>query len=265
MRSTGCGGRDGHLSVLTLQFRLTRPNAQQHSCPRGRRWWPSGGGVIGGFLVCGVLALTLLADASRRDRAGRECPLRFPLSLAYRGLSDAILGKCSFPCLPSSVAPRKGVGSPTERGAGDPQSGRSCSESQSLCPPPPVLPASGVVGTVSPPRDPCAVTSWDSQDFQPVSPVGSWLCPRRQPAGHCWLDTGCEARPQSAPMHRGCKVGPSRWPETVRWGAGGEGVLSAGPAPGEGRLRALVCHAWREVSCGPVTRCRALARAPSWG
>lgn len=154
---------------------------------------------------------------------------------------------------------------PLNGGAGDPQSGRSCSESQSLCPPPPVLPASGVVGTVSPPRDPCAVTSWDSQDFQPASPVGSWLCPRRQPAGHCWLDTGCEARPQSAPMHRGCKVGLSRWPETVRWGAGGEGALSAGPAPGEGRIRASVCHAWREVSCGPVTRCRALARAPSWG
>lgn len=72
---------------------------------------------------------------------------RFPLSLAYRGLSDAVWGaapaRASRPQWPLG----RTAGSPTGRGAGDPQSGQSCPQSQSLCPPPPVLTAPGTVGT----------------------------------------------------------------------------------------------------------------------
>lgn len=110
---------------------------------------------------------------------------RFPLSLAYRGLSDAVWGaapaRASRPQWPLG----RTAGSPTGRGAGDPQSGQSCPQSQSLCPPPPVLTAPGTVGT--PPRPILGYA-----EFPTCVPCGLLALSSK---AACWAlpATGCEA------------------------------------------------------------------------
>lgn len=217
---------------------------------------PSGGCHLGASQCCGRDARPRsAADTSRRGTWRVGGWLR-PVSLSpsLTGVFRVPSGGLPLPVPPVLSGPLEGqLALPLDEGRVTLSLGRAvlspshsalrllCSQPQGRLEHPPVL-------------------SWGTQSFQPASLVGSWLCPRRQPAGHCQPRA---ARPDPSLL---LCTAAARWAPL-----GGQRQFDRGQGVGEGSAPAL--H-WGRVISEPRSpfrggRCPAgqshRAWGPSWG